>query len=253
MDGIEWRRAKWGAIAKIWFWLNERAGCWLGNHLVADHPEIAAHLATRTSRHKITMVPYGAYEIRSASTERLTEFGLAGVKYLTVIARAEPENSLLEIVEGFSRRPRGLWLVVLGKYDESVAYHRAVLAAAGPEVRFVGAIYDTTTVQAIRYNSVGYIHGHQVGGTNPSLVEALGAGNAVFAHDNEFNRWVAGPGAVYFTDADSVDMVLTEVTPDSARLQAMRDASRSRFNDGLTWAAVLRAYEELFETLRRAG
>ncbi|MGL4315968.1 MAG: DUF1972 domain-containing protein, partial [Pseudomonas sp.] len=58
MDGIEWRRDKWGIIAKTWFWLNERIGCWVGNHLVADHPQIKTHLATRVSENKITMIPY---------------------------------------------------------------------------------------------------------------------------------------------------------------------------------------------------
>lgn len=245
MDGIEWRRAKWGLVAKTWFWLNERAGCWLGDHLVADHPLIKQHLATRTQESRITTIPYGADKLLAADVSHVTGYGLAPNGYWTVIARPEPENSLLEIVTGFSARPRGAKLVVLGRYDDSIEYHRAVQAAAGPEVVFLGAIYDKQVVQALRFFCQGYVHGHQVGGTNPSLVEALGAGNAVVAHDNGFNRWVAGDGAAYFTDAGSMDRLLTMLLASPAQLQAMKLASTQRFEDGLTWPAVLQAYERL--------
>ena len=73
------------------------------------------------------------------------------------------------------------------------------MAAASDEVRFLGAIYDPEQVQALRLHSRGYIHGHTVGGTNPSLVEAMGAGNPVIAHDNPYNRWVAQDCGLYFT------------------------------------------------------
>ena len=76
MDGIEWKRQKWTPIGKTWFWLNERFGCWFGNHLVADHPSIKKHLATRVSHKKITMIPYGAKEILAADDTFLVEFGL---------------------------------------------------------------------------------------------------------------------------------------------------------------------------------
>jgi hypothetical protein len=76
MDGIEWRRNKWGPIARTWFWLNERAGCWIGNHLVADHPRIKDHLATRISADKITMIPYGGDEVLSADASLLAPYGI---------------------------------------------------------------------------------------------------------------------------------------------------------------------------------
>jgi glycosyltransferase involved in cell wall biosynthesis len=245
MDGIEWHRAKWGAIAKTWFWLNERAGCWLGDHLVADHPEIKAHLATRVDGDKITTIPYGADALAGADATLLKPYGLAPGSYLTLIARPEPENSILEAVAGFSARKRGVSLVVLGRYDAGVAYHRKVQEAAGPEVQFVGAIYEKQIVQALRFHSLAYVHGHQVGGTNPSLVEALGAGNGVLAHDNRFNRWVAGSGARYFADASSFDAAVTAVLADATLAADMRAASLLRFQDGLTWPSVLQRYEEL--------
>ncbi|WP_227815743.1 DUF1972 domain-containing protein [Nitrogeniibacter aestuarii] len=245
MDGIEWKRAKWGGMAKSWFWMNDWAGCWLGNHLVADHPEIKQHLKTRVSADKVTVIPYGADAVTGAEAAPVNELGLTPGRFATVIARAEPENSLLEIVSGFSRKQRGIHLAVLGKYDREHAYQRRVLDAASEEVKFVGAIYDKAVVSSLRFHSMFYVHGHQVGGTNPSLVEALGAGNAVLAHDNKFNRWVAGPSQCYFDgESGAADAFDTLLSP-QAQLEVMREESRQRHQAHFTWEAILSEYESL--------
>jgi glycosyltransferase involved in cell wall biosynthesis len=217
----------------------------LGNHLIADHPGIKAHLQSRVQGSKITMIPYGANAVTSAPLQPLQALRLLPGLYLTVIARAEPDNSLLEIVRGFSVKPRGLKLLVLGNYEAGNAYHCAVKAAASTEVVFAGAIYDKTIVQALRFHCAAYVHGHRVGGTNPSLVEALGAGNAVIAHDNRFTRWVAGDGAMYFTDADSFSRRLDELLANPVALTNLRLQARTRFNEAFTWPYVLEQYEIL--------
>lgn len=253
MDGIEWARAKWGPLAKTWFWLNDWAGCWIGDRLVADHPEIARHLATRVGAAKIHTIAYGAERIEAdASTEPLRALDLRPGAYLSLIARPEPENSVLEVVQAFSKRRRGVQLAVLGDVREDQAYHCAVRAAAGDEVRFLGAIYDKSVLRSLRAHSLAYVHGHQVGGTNPSLVEALGAGNAVLAHDNRFNRWVAGEGARYFRDADGLDAGLSELLADANGLAAMRAASRQRFDAAFTWPRILAEYETLLDAMQSA-
>lgn len=253
MDGIEWSRAKWGRFAKSWFWLNERAGCWLGTHLIADHPEIRAHLETRVSGKKITTIAYGADPVAEIDSSILERLGLSDVDFITVVARPEPENSLLEIVEAFSRRDRFVKLVVLGNYDSAVAYHRRVLGVASQEVMFVGAIYDKHVVETLRAASVLYVHGHQVGGTNPSLVESMAAGNAVIAHDNRFNRWVAGESALYFIDSDELSGLFDSVLTDQARLERMRSGSLARFESEFTWSRILGQYEELVGRYVRGG
>lgn len=245
MDGIEWSRAKWGPAAKLWFWLNDWAGCWLGNHLVADHPEIKRHLTSRVSANKITTIAYGADRVAQAPIEAVVDLGLSPGKFLTVIARPEPENSILEIVRGFSREVRGLQLAVLGNYRSDQAYHRAVQDAASPEVKFLGAIYDKAVVHALRFHSFAYVHGHQVGGTNPSLVEALGAGNAVIAHDNRFNRWVAADGGIYFDGEEEFSRALKELLAKPEHLEKMRKASIARFHTQFTWNDICQQYEEL--------
>ena len=136
-------------------------------------------------------------------------------------------------------------MAVLGDYSESNPYHCAVRAAASKEVRFLGAIYDKPLLQALRVHCSAYVHGHRVGGTNPSLVEALGAGNAVLAHDNRFNRWVAGDAARYFEGVDGCAAALDVLLMDEPALQALRAAARLRFEQAFTWPMILQKYETL--------
>lgn len=250
MDGIEWRRDKWGILAKAWFWLNDWAGCWLGDALVADNPGIVKHLATRGVRRRVTMIPYGSDRLHDLTDDRLSRFGLDSGGYWMLVARAEPENSILEIVRAFSRRRRGRRLLVLGHYEPTLNdYHRAVHAVASGEVLFVGAIYDQQVVQVLRFHAQGYLHGHRVGGTNPSLVEAMGAGNPVIAHDNVYNRWVAGEGALYFADEDDCALALDRVLGDAELRARMVATIRDRHDEVFTWDKVLDAYEALLEPL----
>jgi glycosyltransferase involved in cell wall biosynthesis len=251
MDGIEWRRKKWSAVAKIWFWFNDWVGCWLGSHLIADNPEIRRHLITRVSDRKITMIPYGSDRIYEANLELITHYGLTPRGYAVLIARAEPENSILEVVRAWSDRPRGYKLVVLGKYAMEHSYHLEIKAAASDEIIFLGAIYDKEIVRALRFHARLYVHGHQVGGTNPSLVESLGAGNAVLAHDNAYNRWVAGDGACYFKDDASCAAQLERILDDSTLLESMATAGCVRHSKDFTLERVLAAYEVLLTKMAK--
>jgi glycosyltransferase involved in cell wall biosynthesis len=248
MDGIEWQRAKWGLGAKAWFYLNELVGGNIVNIPVADHPEMERHLRPRTFR-KITMIPYGADTVTSAPVEPLAQYGLEPDRYLIKIGRSVPENSILEIIRAFSRRPRGIKLVVLGHYLPDNPYHVECRQAASGEVLFPGAIFEDEVVQPLRYHARAYIHGHTVGGTNPSLCEALGAGSAIVAHDNRFNRWVAGADQFYFGDENACDTAIGQVIADEARVLAARAAARARHAEAFTWDHVLRAYERMLERL----
>jgi glycosyltransferase involved in cell wall biosynthesis len=246
MDGIEWKREKWALPARIWFWLNEWAGARVADHLVADHPEIAQHLFRHTASKKITVIPYGADPVVAAPLSLIQKYDLSSKNYHLLIARPEPENSILEIVRAYSLRRRGMPLVILGNYKlDDRPYRQRVLDAAGPEIIFLGAIFDRDIVRALRFHARAYFHGHRVGGTNPSLVESLGAGNAVIAHDNRFTRWVAGEGARYFQSSEDIDAILNSLSADPAQLLVMEKASRRRYREAFTQEKVLKAYEEL--------
>ncbi|MFN3671954.1 MAG: DUF1972 domain-containing protein [Bosea sp. (in: a-proteobacteria)] len=243
MDGIEWRRPKWSKPVRAWFWVNEWIAAWSSHLLIADHPAIADHLATRRSRDAIEMIPYGGVPVASASEAPVRALGLEPGGYLVSIARIEPDNSILPLVRAFSRQRRGAKLVVLGTFHEDNAYHRSVLAAAGDEIVFPGAIYDAATVQALRHHARAYVHGHTVGGTNPSLVEALWAGNAVIAHDNVYNRWTAGEAGLFFEDEAGCAALMQEVLQDDALVARCAAAARARAAAEFSWGAILGRYE----------
>jgi glycosyltransferase involved in cell wall biosynthesis len=246
MDGIEWSRARWGKFKQGILWANERIACWVGNDLIADHPVIEEYLATRARRTKLSTITYGANALVSASTEPVTSRGLRPGSYLTLICRPIPENSILELVQGFSSQRRGHTLVVLGDYrPDTDPYHRAVVEAASDEVVFLGAIYEPQEVAALRFHSSGYLHGHTVGGTNPSLVEALAAGNPVVAHDNAYNRWVAGSAALYFTNADDAALQIGRILGESDLRERLGRASRIRHAEEFTWERVAGQYQDL--------
>lgn len=243
MDGIEWKRDKWSFPLKAWFFMNEIIGANICSVPIADHPEIARHVSRRTFK-KPVMIPYGSDRIDYAPATPVIDMGLLPDRYIVSIARMEPENSILEMVKAFTLSGADYKCVVLGKMDENNAYHRAVREVANENVIFPGAIYDSEKVSSLRFHCRAYCHGHQVGGTNPSLVEALGAGNAVLAHDNKFNRWTAGEGQFFFTDVESCCGQIRSICNSDTLVQQAREAARKRHRESFVWEDVLGAYEQ---------
>ena len=246
MDGIEWSRAKWGILQKTILYINERIACMIGDHLIADHPRINEYLESKAPARKISTITYGAHAITQAPLKPVLDRGLTPGGYLTMICRPVPENSILELVQAFSAKTRGYELVIFGDYvPDTDHYHRAVMDAASDEVRFVGAIYEPSQVAALRLHSVVYLHGHTVGGTNPSLVEALAVGNPVVAHDNPYNRWVAGEGALYFDNVESASSCITELLDSVELRKELSAASRARHAAEFTWEHIATQYESV--------
>lgn len=242
MDGIEWKRQKWSLPAKAWLFANELIGLHGTTVTIADHPEIARQLSRRTLK-KPVMIPYGADRIDDAPTAPVAALGLTPGSYYLGICRLEPENSVLEIVEAYRATPRDAKLVLLGAIDPQNPFHRKLQAAADGAVIFPGAIYDPAVVGSLRFHARAYVHGHRVGGTNPSLVEALGAGNAIIAHDNAFNRWTAGDEQQFFADRAALAALFDRLERDETMLAAARVAARARFEQDFRWDDVLGAYE----------
>lgn len=245
MDGIEWKRQKWGKGAKAWFWLNEWIGAQVCSTPIADHPEIANHLASRGCNRAV-VIPYGGASVDVQPVTAIEKFGLKEKNYFISIARIEPENSILEIVTGFVKSNTDKYLVVLGNLKpDTNAYHQRVIAAANSKVIFPGAIYDRSTVDALRYHCLAYLHGHQVGGTNPSLVEALAAGSPVIAHENHFNQWVAGNSALYFDSEKGVSEAMISLSSNSELQNSLSKNSRVRHLDEFTLDKINKKYHDV--------
>ncbi len=245
MDGVEWRRGKWSWPLKLWFYTNYHLAGRAADRVIADHPEIEKMLHGHFNPTKTTMIAYGAPEVAAADVDLLKKYALEPGKYMVSIARIEPENSILEIVRAWSCRTRGMKLVVLGNFYKTNTYHQQIREAASDEVIFPGAIFDAPVVQSLRFHALAYLHGHTVGGTNPSLVEALGAGNAVIAHDNAFNRWVAGEAGTYFSDEVQLSRILDIFADDVAAIARCRQAARKRHVEMFRWEDILAQYEKL--------
>lgn len=251
MDGIEWKRAKWPWHGRIWLYINEWVGALTSTKLVADHPEIAKHLARRRKASDIVMIPYGADVVSSAPAELIEPYGVEPGQYLISIGRIEPENNILPMIRGYAQRPRNLAFVCLGKLEPHTnPYHAAVIAAGRGRVIFPGAIYDQATVKALRYHAAAYCHGHSVGGTNPSLVEAMGAGNPIIAHANTYNTWVVGESQFFFKNQDDCNALFNQFEASVGIFDVARRAIRARFMDQFQWPPILESYRHLIESAR---
>ncbi|PLW75142.1 DUF1972 domain-containing protein [Cohaesibacter celericrescens] len=244
MDGVEWKRAKWSLPVKIWFYFNEFIGANFSSVPIADHPEIAKHLH-RHGCFRSTIIPYGSYRIDETPAEPLASLGIEPNNFFVSIARIEPENSILDLVKAFCSKPRKVKLVVLGRMIEGRPFTNELRAAANENVIFPGPIFDQKIVSALRKYALGYLHGHQVGGTNPSLVESLGAGSAIVAHDNRFNRWVAGPDQFYFSSIEELSDIYDRLSDDPSIADNAREKAQERHAEAFEWDHVLSQYEEI--------
>lgn len=241
---------RWGPVAQTWLRLNEQVAGWLGHHFIIDNPETRLQFKSKVSKDNVSLIPTGAAVITDAATQALRKLGLASGKYSTIIALPTPDHSILEIVKAFSQEQRNHKLVVLGEFDDNNSYHQRVMAAASNEVVFVGPIYEQATVRALRYHSKLYFHGHQNGGTSPSLVESLAAGCPIIAFDTPSTRWVAGSeAAVYFTDTTSCAAHLSDLLGNPEACQTMKKAARLRHAEAFTLDTMLHAYEDLLSDL----
>jgi len=247
MDGIEWKRRRWGFLVKAWFFLNEQLAKIFSSHMIADHPEIKKHLnKPNLFNKKITYIPYGADFINiSPETDLLFKYGVTRNKYAILIARPVPENSILEIVRVFSNKRRNISLLILGNFSPTNPYHQLTLDSASDQIIFAGAVYDKKIVNALRFHALFYVHGHTVGGTNPALVEALGAGQAIIAHDNKFNRYVAKSAALYFDDEKSLDNIFDKLINNKKLINKLRMNAKRQFLDNYQWDTIFDQYEKL--------
>jgi glycosyltransferase involved in cell wall biosynthesis len=249
VDGLEWRRAKWSGAGRRYYRGAEALAVRWSDALIADAAGIQQYYRDEfgVDSHQIA---YGAPILSDPGSDLLAELGLAPGGYHLVVARLEPENHVDMIVTGYRRSAATRSLVVVGAAPYADRYTAEVRAAGGDDgrVRLLGAVWDQRLLDQLYANAFVYLHGHSVGGTNPSLLRAIGAGTAVVAYDVVFNRDVLAEAGWFFATPDQLAELVeaAEAAPEQVTERGRRCLQRAR---GYDWEEVAKRYEQLCEQL----
>lgn len=250
VDGLEWKRAKWGSIAKGYYRWAARLAARMPIEVVTDARVIQDYYR-RDLRRRTRFFPYGTdrYE-RGHKADAVAGMGLKPDGYLLYVSRMERENNALLVVRAYEQVETDLPLVMVGDAPYAKDYLAEVMRAADPRVRFLGYRFGDE-YHALQANARVYIQATEVGGTHPALVEALGHGNAVIAHDVPEHREVLGDAGRYFAYRDPADLAreLRSLLADDASVHELRTKAYERVAERYEWKVVSAAYESYFEEL----
>jgi glycosyltransferase involved in cell wall biosynthesis len=244
-DGLEWERDKWRGWGGRYFKWAATHATRLSVPLISDSREIQAYYR-RVFDRETHFIAYGAPLLESREPSLLRPFGLEPGEYLLQLARFEPENNFHLTIDAFSRLDTTKKLVLVGGSAYESDYIRRLRATRDPRVIFPGFVYDPDVLRELLTNAYAYIHGNEAGGTNPGLLQALGAGCAVLARDVAFNREVGESSAVYFDEtADDLRAKMRWALDHPGDLPGLRAGARRIIRERYDWEAVADAYERL--------
>ncbi|MGE0640012.1 MAG: glycosyltransferase [Thermoanaerobaculia bacterium] len=245
VDGIEKRRAKWGAFGRAVYAISERLACVVPDRLVTDAEVIRAHYAERYGAPS-TVITYGVDPRPLFQSGTLRRLGLESRRFLLYVSRFEPENNPHRVAEAYRSVPGEMPLVMVGGAPYANEFIASFTRDADPRIRFPGPIYGRGYRQLLSH-AFAYVHATEVGGTHPALVEAMGYGNCVVVHDTPENREVAGPEATYFRadDPASLAATLTRLLTDPEGCRAQGDEAAARARRLFDWERVADGYARL--------
>lgn len=253
MDGLEYKRTKFNKwVRKFIFW-EEKTAANYSQYLIADNMGIHDYYKEKYGKES-KFLAYGADIHDNYDINALKDFNLQENGYYLLVARLEPENNIVLAIEGYlaskenGRRP----LIIVGKTN--TPHGKELVEKYGHEknIRFVGGIYDFDKLNSIRHFSFAYFHGHSVGGTNPSLLEAMASDCFILAHDNIFNKAVLGKNALYYQSAEGVTSLLDQI-------DELADGHKESFisnnldviREEYSWEHLVDEHEKYFEEILR--
>jgi rhamnosyltransferase len=263
MAGLEWERSKFSRVQQFIIkslYLLATVGT---SHIIIDHEKLKPYVPSRF-HDKVVFLTYGANEpiaapwnvgtiaeaSKSTEVERLLPH-----KYWLVIARLEPDQHIVTIVNAYLHGTSTKPLVIVGDFS-SKKYEQAVTEALsdappGKEVILTGGIYGQPALTMLRHNCCAYIHGHSKGGTNPSLLEAMIHKNIIIAHDNKFNRGVCEDVALYFKGAEDLQRHMRAIDDDPLKYTLLKDKVYERVTAEYSWESVADQHDSFFKALFR--
>ncbi|MDE5770086.1 MAG: DUF1972 domain-containing protein [Ruminococcus sp.] len=258
-DGHEWKRAKWAPPVRKYWKISEQLMVKQADLLICDSKNIEKYILKTYRKYnpKTTFIAYGAETRRSILADDdqklmswYKEKGLAPKNYYLVVGRFVPENNYETMIREFikSKTKKNFALITnvssnfIEELKEKTCFHK------DKRIKFVGTVYDKELLMKIRENAYGYFHGHEVGGTNPSLLEALGSTDLNLLLDVGFNKEVAESAALYWNKEDRNLATLINKCDDltSEYISQLGDKAKKRISDAYSWDYICKKYEEQF-------
>jgi glycosyltransferase involved in cell wall biosynthesis len=245
LDGLEWKRAKWGKAGRTYLRISEWLSTKTCNAVVADSRALVDIYRELYSIDSV-FIPYGADVPDSVPADALQDFGLEPGRYILQSCRLEPENNVDLVIEAYLKWKRVLPLVILGDAPMGDVYKEKLRNLAEGKVWFLGSVYGPAYNQIVAHSAL-YVHAHEVGGTNPSLLEAMAVGKAPLYLDVPFNREVAGEvGFPFQKDANALAALLGDLGQRLDEVNSRSEQAKQIIRERYSWDSVVDGYEKLF-------
>jgi glycosyltransferase involved in cell wall biosynthesis len=242
MDGLEWKRSKYSKPVQQFLKYAEKLAVKHSQFYIADSLVIKSYLKDKYAINS-SYIPYGADIYSLQEKEQFGKDKMLKEDYFLLMARMEPENNIETILDGFSSSNSEKHFKVLGDIQNKFGKFIANKFKNDERIRFNGSDFNNATVRQLQNNSYLYFHGHSVGGTNPSLLEAMASEALIAAHNNPFNKSVLNSDAFYFNNAVDVRRLVETVQrkdPENQMVQNNLFKIQYQFN----WQKVITAYED---------
>jgi rhamnosyltransferase len=251
-DGVESRRNKWSFYKKRIIKISEKLTVKYSDYLIADSFGIKNYLLNQypfLDPTKIKVIEYGAWINNYTDIDYLTSLKLTPNNYYLIVCRLEPENNVHMIIDGYNKSNTKKPLVIVGNLTHN-EYVNTLINAKTSKIFFLGGIYEKKKLMALRYSAFAYIHGHSVGGTNPSLLEALASSNISICHDNIFNREVTANNQLYFSNAEQLKekINLLENMSDE-EMRKLKYLAKNRIENYYSWENIANKYYNLISNI----
>lgn len=250
VDGLEWQRAKWIGAGRRYYQTVEKLAVRWSDALISDARGIQDYYRETFDASSV-FIPYGAPILESTNEDKLRDAGYEPGEFHLIVARFEPENHVHVKLEGYRASKAIRPLVVIGSapYADEYTARLHKIAEGDPRIRFLGGVWDQELLDAYYAGALTYLHGHSVGGTNPSLLRAMGAGASVLAWDVTFNREVLAESGRFFDGPEQLAGEIEAAESDLGRTADRGEAARKRAAEYYVWDDVARDYEQLCEDL----
>jgi glycosyltransferase involved in cell wall biosynthesis len=244
MDGLEWLRTKYSPKVKHFLKYAEKLAVKYSDYLIADSVGIQTYLKRNYNVNSIYL-PYGSYPFENPDKSQLEKLGLTQYSYDLVIARFEPENNIELILTAFFNSTTNRQIILIGDYNHTEFGNRMFsFYNTDQRIRFMGPIYDQSVLNNLRYFSNLYFHGHSVGGTNPSLLEAMGSSALICYHDNEFNHEIVGDDGFRFSDSHTLAQLINN--SEKSNYPTYISNNKRKIATVYSWENICSQYEACF-------